>query len=261
MATPTLPRRRWVAKPIYLVANLHSPWYGALGMVRSYQEDDVLASTLDVIGERWTLLIVRDLLLGPRRFTDLAKGLPRLSRNLLTARLRRLQAEGIIQQRELPAPAAAQVYELTDDGWDLARAVAPLALWGVRRLDPNRALEIFRATTFALGMVAFANVQAAADVHEVCQFDVDGHSFHIEIADGRIRPYDGPATRPDVVITTDAQTCLAIMRAELQPSEAAAAGRMRAEGDPDAALRLLEIFPGPRMPGDAAPLAAEANRA
>ncbi|MDQ3730147.1 MAG: helix-turn-helix transcriptional regulator, partial [Actinomycetota bacterium] len=171
-------------------------------MVPSYQEDEALAWTLDLIGERWTLLIVRDLLLGPARFTDLSQGLPRLSRNLLTARLRRLEEEGLVQRRQLPPPAATQVYEITEEGWSLARIVAPLSVWGLRRLGPELALAGFRASTFAIGMVAFADPAAAEGIDHTCQFDIDGESFHIRIEDGSIRPHRGPAAKPDVVVNT-----------------------------------------------------------
>lgn len=230
-------------------------------MVSSHDPDEALAWALDLIGERWTLLIVRDLLLGPARFTDLSRGLPRLSRNLLTARLRRLETEGLIQRRQLPPPAAAQVYEITDEGWSLARIVTPLAVWGLRRLGPKRAVKGFRASSFAIGMVVFADYAAAEAVEDTCQFDVEGESFHIEIAGGDIRPFRGPAERPDVVVATDAETCVALMIGSLTPSDAVEAGRMRAEGDVRAAMRLLEIFPGPALAGEPGARTLEAAHA
>src|SRR3954453_11290223 len=98
-----------------------------------YQQYCALARALDVAGDRWTLLIVRELVPGPRRFTDLMEGLPGISRKLLTERLRALEREGLIARQELPPPAARQVYELTDEGRDLASAMAPLIGWGARR--------------------------------------------------------------------------------------------------------------------------------
>src|ERR687891_178138 len=95
-----------------------------------YQQYCGLARALDVVGDRWTLLIVRELRPGPRRFTDLVDGLPGISRKLLSERLRELEQEGIITRRDLPPPAARQVYELTEDGRDLALAVSPLSVWG-----------------------------------------------------------------------------------------------------------------------------------
>src|SRR5918912_1251123 len=88
------------------------------------------ARALDVVGDRWTLLIVRELMLRPRRFTDLIDGLPGISRNLLSERLRALEGEKVVSREELPPPAARQVYALTDDGRDLANAMVPLVAWG-----------------------------------------------------------------------------------------------------------------------------------
>lgn len=225
-------------------------------MPAAYRELDPLAWALDLIGERWTALVVRDLLLGPRRFTDLARGLPGISRNLLTARLRRLEAEGLVRRRELP-PFGIQAYEATDAGWELARAALPLAIWGVRRLGPEHALSSFRAGTFAIGMVAFADLAHARGVREVCEFAVDGERFHLEIDDGAVRPREGAAEAADVTVTTDRATCVAIMAGALTPREAVASGRMVAEGDPEAALRLLALFPPPRLPGEPAAALAE----
>lgn len=227
----------------------------------SHGDDEPLAWTLDLLGERWTLLIVRDLLLGPARFTDLSRGLPRLSRNLLTARLRRLESEGLVRRRRLPPPAASQVYEITDEGWSLARIVAPLEVWGLRRLGAERALKAFRATTFAIGMAVFADTAAAEGVDDTAQFDVGGESFHIRIANATIRPHAGSAVEPDVIVTTDAATCVAIMQGSLAPADAVEAERMRADGDVDAAMRLLEIFPGPSLPGEPAARRSEAVHA
>src|SRR5947199_8499592 len=106
-----------------------------------YQQYCALARTLDVAGDRWTLLIVRALTLGPRRYTNLLDGLPGISRNLLTERLRALERDGIIARQELPPPAARQVYELTDDGRELAVAMAPLIAWGVSRSGDRKREE------------------------------------------------------------------------------------------------------------------------
>ena len=97
-----------------------------------------LAKALDLVGERWTLLIIRDLAFGPRRFSDLVAGLPGVSTSVLNERLNRLEEGRLIIRRTLPPPAASKVYELTKDGHDLARALVPLAAWGVRILAANR---------------------------------------------------------------------------------------------------------------------------
>src|ERR687895_1326330 len=117
-----------------------------------YQQYCALARTLNVAGDRWTLLIVRELAPGPRRFTDLIEGLPGIPRKLLTDRLRALERDGIIDRKELPPPAARQVYALTDDGRDLAVAMAPLIAWGARRIGVRTSGESFRARWPAVAM-------------------------------------------------------------------------------------------------------------
>src|SRR5947208_3011791 len=126
-----------------------------------YSQYCALARTLDVAGDRWTLLIVRELAPGPRRFTDLIDGLPGISRNLLTERLRDLERDGVIARKELPPPAARQVYELADDGRDLAHAMGPLIAWGARRLGDRKSGQLFRPRWPAVGMVSLANHEAA----------------------------------------------------------------------------------------------------
>src|ERR671917_2923312 len=122
-----------------------------------YQQYCALARTLDVAGDRWTLLIVRELRPGPRRFTDLIDGLPGISRKLLTERLRDLERDGLVARKELPPPAARQVYELTDDGRDLAHAMAPLMAWGARRLGERKPTDSFRARWGAIGMMTLGD--------------------------------------------------------------------------------------------------------
>src|SRR5947199_3193009 len=122
-----------------------------------YQQYCALARTLDVAGDRWTLLIVRELTPGPRRYTDLLDGLPGVSRNLLAERLRALESDGIIARQELPPPAARQVYELTDDGCDLAAAMAPLIAWGARRIKERAATESFHPRWAAVAMAVLAD--------------------------------------------------------------------------------------------------------
>src|SRR3712207_4106956 len=114
-------------------------------MAKHHDQFCALARALDIAGDRWSLLVVRELAPGPRRFTDLLDGLPGVSRNLLTERLRALEGAGIISRREIPPPAARQVYELTDDGRDLAVAIAPLIAWGARRLGERAPGQSFRA--------------------------------------------------------------------------------------------------------------------
>src|SRR6266498_5348038 len=101
---------------------------------KMYEQYCPVARTLDVVGERWTLLIVRDLLMGPKRYTDLRAGLPGIATDILTARLRRLEDAGFVRRRELPPPAPATIYELTETGNRLKPAILALGQVGLATL-------------------------------------------------------------------------------------------------------------------------------
>jgi DNA-binding HxlR family transcriptional regulator len=220
---------------------------------RSYGQYCSLARALDAIGERWTLLVVRDLLLGPKRFTDLLEGLPGIGRNLLAARLRHLEAEGVVTRRYLPPPAASHVYELTADGVELGLALAPLARWGAQRLGARRPDELFRPVWIAMAMSASADLQAALGVRETYQLEVDGDVFHVRVDDGRVEPRSHPAEHPDVIIRMDTDTLVAILSRTLSPLEALTSGRLTIEGPLDAFRRCVEIFTTPAPPPVASP--------
>jgi DNA-binding HxlR family transcriptional regulator/putative sterol carrier protein len=207
-----------------------------------YQQYCALARTLDMAGDRWTLLIVRELTPGPRRFTDLLDGLPGVSRNLLTERLRALERDGIIARQELPPPAARQVYELTDDGRDLAVAMGPLIAWGARRLGERKPGESFRARWPAVAMAGLADREAARGVSESYQYVVGDSAFHFTVNDGSIELHDGRAQDPAVTLTTDEETWVDIASGKITASSAAAAGALTVAGDAEAAKRLRKIF-------------------
>ncbi len=173
---------------------------------RRYQQYCALARALEVAGDRWTLLIIRELVPGPRRFTDLIDGLGGISRKLLTERLRALEGDDIVARRELPPPAARQVYELTDDGRDLAGATGPLIAWGFRRLGDRSPTESFRARWSAVGMASLADRGAAKGVTETYQYLVGDSAFHFAVDDGSIELHDGRAEDPAVTLTTDEET-------------------------------------------------------
>jgi DNA-binding HxlR family transcriptional regulator/putative sterol carrier protein len=207
-----------------------------------YRQYCALARTLDVAGDRWTLLIVRELVPGPRRFTDLLDGLPGISRNLLTERLRGLERDGIVARKELPPPAARKVYELTDDGRDLATAMAPLIAWGVRRLGDREPAESFHARWSAVAMAGLADREAAKGVSEVYEYLVDDSAFHFTVDDGSIQLHDGRAGDPAVVVSTDEETWTEIGSGRVRFSSAVATGGVTITGDPHAAKRMRKIF-------------------
>jgi DNA-binding HxlR family transcriptional regulator/putative sterol carrier protein len=207
-----------------------------------YHQYCALARTLDVAGDRWTLLIVRELTPGPRRFTDLLDGLPGVSRNLLTERLRALERDGIIARQELPPPAARQVYELTDDGRDLAVAMGPLIAWGARRIGDRKPGESFRARWPAVAMVGLADREAARGVSETYEYLVGDSAFHFTVDDGSVELHDGRARDPAVTLSTDEETWADIASGKITASSAAAAGALTVAGDAEAAKRLRKIF-------------------
>jgi DNA-binding HxlR family transcriptional regulator/putative sterol carrier protein len=212
-----------------------------------YQQFCALARALDVVGDRWNLLIVRELVPGPRRFTDLIDGLPGVSRKLLTERLRALELDGIITRQELPPPAARQVYELTDDGRDLAGAMAPLIAWGARRIGEREPTDSFRARWVAVPMAALADREAAKDVRETYQYLVGGSAFYFTIDHGEISLRDGRAQDPAVTWTTDEETWADMASGKITAESAAATGALTVAGDPQAATRLRNIFSRTKM--------------
>jgi len=207
-----------------------------------YLQYCALARTLDVTGDRWTLLIVRELTPGPRRFTDLIDGLPGISRKLLTERLRALEGEGIVARRELEPPAARQVYELTGDGRDLAEAMAGLIAWGFGRLEERDPAESLQARWAAVGMASLADREAAKGVSETYQYLVGDSAFHFTVDDGSIELHDGRSEDPAVTWTTDEETWADVASGKIKPSSAVATGALNVSGDPDAATRLWKIF-------------------
>jgi DNA-binding HxlR family transcriptional regulator len=173
-----------------------------------------LAKALDLVGERWTLLIIRELFFGPRRFSDLVEGLRGISTSVLNERLNRLEDGRLIIRRTLPPPAASKVYELTEDGQELGRAIVPLAAWGVRILAANRRkrTEAFRPAWELLFLRETFDASSARDVHDVYEFHVDDSVISVIVDDGEMQVIEGQSGRPvDVEIHVDATTFI-VMR-------------------------------------------------
>src|SRR5687768_14982543 len=212
-----------------------------------YQQYCALARALDVAGDRWTLLIVRELTPGPRRFTDLLDGLPGISRNVLTDRLRDLERDGVIARQELPPPAARQVYDLTDDGGGLAAAIAPLIAWGARRMSAREPTDTFHPRWAAIAMSILADRDAASGLRETYQFVIDQYAFHLVIDDGSVQLRDGSADDPAVTWTTDEETWSQIAAGTTTASAAIDTGALTVRGDTKAAKRLRKIFSRTQM--------------
>ncbi|MDX6669257.1 MAG: hypothetical protein QOK04_2637 [Solirubrobacteraceae bacterium] len=214
------------------------------GRTRTYGQYCALARALDLIGDRWTLLIIRNLFFGPQRFTDLLDDLPGIGRNLLAARLRMLEAEGVIRRGDLPPPAASRVYELAEDGLELGQTIGPLTRWGAKRLGARRPGEHFRPTWIAWAMANSADVEAARGVHETYQYAVEDDPFYVRVDDGSVEPRAGRADAPDLVVTLDTDTLADILAWNLSPFEAIDAGRMTVHGPRATFRRSLKILAG-----------------
>jgi|SRR5947209_471026 len=213
-------------------------------MRRSYNQYCSLAYALDVVGERWTLLIIRELMLGPRRFADLLANLPGIGRNLLTARLRHLEQGGLVRRSTLPPPAASRVYELASEGSALGPAMLELSRWGVQRLAEPRPADTFRPAWAMFPLSYTADLEATSGIHEIYEFRIDEHTFHLTVDDGEVQPHSGPAAQADAVFTMDGQTIFELMSGSLAAADALATGKVRVEGHPEALSHALAILAG-----------------
>jgi DNA-binding HxlR family transcriptional regulator len=212
---------------------------------RSYGEACRFAHALDVVGERWALLVVRELLLGPKRFTDLRAGLPHASSNILSERLRDLEHGGVIQRRKLSPPAASSVYELTEWGRELEPIVTKLGAWGARSPIPPDAQEI-GPDSIVLALRSLFDAEAAADLSAVYALRIGEDRFWVEIADGELELGRGAAENPVVMIAVaDAPTFGAVLAGQLPLDDALASGAAQLEGPKQAAKRFLRLFPMP----------------
>ncbi|MET9659524.1 winged helix-turn-helix transcriptional regulator [Streptomyces sp. NPDC006510] len=205
---------------------------------RSYDQFCATARALDSVGDRWTLLIVRELLAGPRRYTDLHADLPGVSTDVLASRLRDMEQSGLATRRRLPPPAAASVYELTERGHGLMPVLAALAEWGAPALAERRPTDAVRAHWFALPLLRALDGPAHPGVVEV---HLEEGEFHVRAGgaeDGAAVYGDGPAARPDARIALDVEVCLELALGGLTLAEAVEDGRVEVSGDGPLAAEL-----------------------
>lgn len=212
------------------------------GTRRTYNQYCGIASALDVVGERWTLLIIRELLMGPRRYSDLITDLPGLGTNLLAERLKSLTDRGVIRQTQLPGGGARLAYELTDVGHQLRPVVLGLARWGMEFVGPMSPSEVIRPHWGFLAVEAMFDLEKVPEIDEQYQFEVDDQVFHIDVRDGQPRAVKGPADAPAMVAKVDAATFIEIGAGRQTPLAAMVTGRMKLDGDIDAVLRCCDLL-------------------
>lgn len=212
---------------------------------RSYQEACRFAYALDLVGERWALLIVRELLLGPKRFTDLRAGLPHASTNILADRLRELEQHAIARRRKLPPPYAATVYELTEWGRELEPIVTKLGAWGARSPVPPESREI-GPDSIVLALRSLFDPERAGDLEATYGLRIGEETYAIAVGGGELELARGETESPAATLAfPDAPTMAAVLSGQLPLEEAVSSGALQIDGSKQAAKRFLRLFPMP----------------
>lgn len=211
----------------------HGKWYGdACGT----------AFAMEVVGERWSLLIVRELLLGGRRFSDLRRVLPGISAKVLTERLNGLEAAGVLMKRQLPAPASAQIYELTEWGYTIEPAIQELGRWAARSVlhDPMLPLS---AVSLMISMRTMLDKEGAKAFDATVGFYVAGETFLAELKDGQlpIRRAD-PVGAQAIFRAPDAMVVAGLLYAKIPFEALEAEAGLVVEGDRELARRYAALF-------------------
>ncbi|MCP2322971.1 DNA-binding HxlR family transcriptional regulator [Hamadaea flava] len=209
---------------------------------RRFDDPCGVARALEVVGERWALLVVRELLLGPKRFTELSRGLPGMSQNVLSQRLRELEESGVVRKRRLGPPVSATAYELSEVGRLLDPVLIALATFGSRLPLPPTDTPM-SADAFALALRTTFDSQTSTDGS--VELRIDDDVFHASVHDGRFEIARGSATQPDATLTGSVSALRSAVFGGRPLTE-----DIRVDGDRRAAERFVRLFPRPQpMPG------------
>ena len=209
---------------------------------RSYNQLCGLAYALDIVGERWTILIIRELIPGPRRFKDLVDGLPGISTNLLTERLKDLEENGVIRRRVLPPPAGSTVYELTAVGQALEKTLLELGKWGRQFVPASmEGVHVLHVGSYALTPKTFFRPALAQGVNETYALHIGDEVQQIRISDGEIDVQQGEPPQADVALYAETPVYLGLLLGEINLDAALAGGMIRVKGDVAALRRFLKI--------------------
>jgi DNA-binding HxlR family transcriptional regulator len=213
---------------------------------RSYEDGCAAAHALDLLGERWALLVVRELLLGAKRFTDLRAGLPGISPNVLTQRLTELEAAAVVQRRRLPPPAAAAVYELTPWGRELEPIILALGRWGARSpvRQPGAPLGV---DSLVLSWRTMFDGQSAADFNARVELHIATQVYHAAVKNGQFSIARGPDQHADAVLEGEVATFVALVYEGARFNVALREGSLAVSGDKQVAKRFLALFPLPQV--------------
>jgi DNA-binding HxlR family transcriptional regulator len=212
---------------------------------RKYGEGCAVSHALDVIGERWALVVVRELLLGPKRFTDLRAGMPGASPDVLAQRLRELTVAGVVRQRKLPPPAGSHVYELTEWGAELEPVVTHLGRWGSR--SPAMPYDADRSTdSLVLSLRALFDRQAALGFSATIALRLGEDHFSIEVDDGQLQLARGDTEQATATLDTNLHTVAALLYGGRALDDAVRTGELTISGETAAVARFFQLFPLPR---------------
>jgi DNA-binding HxlR family transcriptional regulator len=207
---------------------------------RNYNQNCPIARGLDVLGERWTLLILRELVGGPRRYGDLRDELPGIATNLLAERLKELQDAGLVDRAELPAPIGRTVYTLSDTGWQRVLPILQSFAWfGLDRLDPIDDGPVSALNGFLAGILLGFGPGGASGLEATCRAEIDGRRFEFAITQGRLAGAHG---EPSVTLTASAADLVAARLGTTEARRKAALRRIGFNGEPDAVDALRQAF-------------------
>ncbi|HEY7950804.1 MAG TPA: helix-turn-helix domain-containing protein [Solirubrobacterales bacterium] len=216
---------------------------------RTYGDACRFAHALDLVGERWALLVVRELLLGPKRFTDLRAGLPHVSPNILAERLRGLEEGAVVRKRKLPPPYGSSVYELTEWGRELEPIVTQLGAWGARSPIPPDSQEI-STDSIVLALRSLFDPEIAGETEATYELRIGEEGFRVGVARGELDLARGPAEDAQATLSVpDAATLAAILAGQLPFDEALVSGVLETDGAKQPVKRFLRLFPMPEPCG------------
>jgi DNA-binding HxlR family transcriptional regulator len=207
--------------------------------VRSYGEYCSIAKALDVVGDRWTFLIIRELLIrGACRYTDLKNGLPGIATNLLSDRIRELEAAGVIRREEAPPPVATTLFHLTDAGAELEPVLDAIGRWGVRYMAQPAEDDEFRGHWFAFPVSFFLRDRDPDGPPVSIELRTASSPVVVEVSGGSARIRLGPAAAPDLVLQGEPRLILALFSGQLTADEVANLG-LEISGDASVLRRVL----------------------
>jgi DNA-binding HxlR family transcriptional regulator len=220
---------------------------------RLYEDACGAAHALELVGDRWALLVIRELLLGPKRFSDLRAGLPGISATVLTQRLEELEAHAIVMRRKLPPPASAWVYELTPWGLEAEEIVKVIGRWAARSPAHDPSLPISVASTIMSMRTMFAP-ERAKDVSGRVGFRLGREEFIATVAKGKLTIVRGAANEGDVVVDGDQQALAGAIYGGVPLTKLEKTGALKIEGDRALFERYIRLFPLPAKAPDATAL-------